>query len=371
MSERKNVYISFTSSLVIHVFLCIFYLYLSQARKTNMIFLENIELIEIEPDIPIIQEMPRQAQIPPKSVIDFIKMALPVFKKPKPQEVIEPEIDSKILKKAPEKISLDKTLKTRSKQQISLTKKKYEKSEKLSEIIPKTEIDKKDKFAMIAPQKPDIDLAEVGKVAVGKTSLSQPISLKKKTLASLKKIKDLKQVRIVKAKDSSYSYKPQTLKKTGISIAKRRHTTVSKPSLGYGKGISLTRQIRKPSEKLKISQPITKKVEKTSAGMIRKAKPDKKSIQISGQVVGRKILASYLPVYPDWARVKNIEADVVIRFYVSFQGIVREKLYLERTSGYSKLDQLAMESLKKWVFEPLKTTAGDQWGIITFRYLLE
>ena len=51
--------------------------------------------------------------------------------------------------------------------------------------------------------------------------------------------------------------------------------------------------------------------------------------------------------------------------------MVREKLYLERTSGYSRLDKLAMEALEKWTFEPLKTAVGDQWGIITFRYLLK
>ncbi|GAI25413.1 unnamed protein product, partial [marine sediment metagenome] len=39
--------------------------------------------------------------------------------------------------------------------------------------------------------------------------------------------------------------------------------------------------------------------------------------------------------------------------------------------GYSKLDRLAMEAIKRWVFEPLETNGGDQWGIITFRYLLK
>ena len=77
-----------------------------------------------------------------------------------------------------------------------------------------------------------------------------------------------------------------------------------------------------------------------------------------------------MPVYPDWARAQNIEADVVVRFYVSCDGKVRDKLYLERTSGYSKLDKLVMEALKKWVFEPVKS-GGDQWGVVTVRYLLE
>jgi len=32
---------------------------------------------------------------------------------------------------------------------------------------------------------------------------------------------------------------------------------------------------------------------------------------------------------------------------------------------------IAMEAIKKWVFEPLKDSKGDQWGIVTFRYLLK
>lgn len=365
MAETKNVYISFSSSLLIHSLIFGFYLYLNQLRKTNLIILENIELIEIEQDETIVQKMPRQ--IPPKTILDFVKMAMPVFKKPKPQsqEIAEPEIDRKLIEKVPEKIHLDKTLNTRPESQISLTQKKHVSSEKLSEIIPETESAKRPELAMLSSQEPAIDLAEVGKIAVGETSISQPISLKKKTVPVLR---DFKQGDVTKAKTSD-SYKPSTLKGAKISIEKKISPAVSKPTLGYGKGISLTNQRRNLPRELEVAPSVTRIVEKTPIGVIKETKPDKKSVEISGQIVGRKIISSYLPVYPDWARAANIEADVVIRFYVSPQGEVREKLYLERTSGYTKLDQLAMDALRKWVFESLKTT-GDQWGIITFRYLL-
>lgn len=368
MIETRNVYISFTSSFMVHILIFSFYLFLKEAQKANILLLENIELIEIEPDIHVAQQMPIPKQAPPKSMLDFVKMALPSFRKPKFQEIAEPEIDSKIKKELPEKIDLKKTIEARPKSRISLTRNKYEKSEKLSEVIPEKELDNKEKLALLSPQGPAIDISEVGKVAIKGNSFSQPISLNKRTVSS--SLKEFKEVEVSRAKKT---YRPQVLKETTVSIGKRKPASGKLP-LGYGKGISLTKQkkrTRKLSQELNIVEPVTRKTEKIDFSKVREAKPDKKSVEITGPVVGRKILASYLPVYPDWAKVKNVEANVIIRFYVAPEGTVREKLYLERTSGYSTLDKLAMDALRKWIFEPIKTGAGDQWGMITFRYLLK
>lgn len=374
MFEKKYVHISFTISILAHSLLFMsYYSYLLKAKEVATTFLENIELIEIEPDILVIQEMP--GQVPPRNVIEFFKMSLPTFKKPKFQEITKPEIErEKTLKEVSEKIDFDRTIEVRPGPQISLTQDKYVKREKLSEIIPDAEVYSEEKLDMLSPHEPDIEIEEVGKVAVGKISYSQPIDLEKKTSHS--PLKDIKEVEIKQVK---YTYKPPTLKEATVSVKKRRSTD-TKPTLGYGKGTSLeydkrvllAKQRIKTSEDLKkIAKPVAEKVEKTEVGLIREAKPEKKSVEIMGPVVGRKILTSYLPVYPDWARAEHIEADVVIKFYVSPEGKIREKLYLERTSGYSKLDRLAMEAIKRWVFEPLETSGGDQWGIITFRYLLK
>ena len=40
-------------------------------------------------------------------------------------------------------------------------------------------------------------------------------------------------------------------------------------------------------------------------------------------------------------------------------------------SGYGRLDRLALEHLKKWRFEALALGEGNQWGVITFRFILE
>lgn len=350
-----------------------YYSYLIKAKEVATTFLENIELLEIEPDVLVVQEMP--GQVPPKNVIEFFKMSFPTFKKRKFQEITEPEIErEKTLKEVSEKIDLDKTIEVRPTPQISLTQDKYVKREKLSEIIPDAEVYGEEKLDMLSPREPDIKIEEVGKVAVGEISYTQPIDLEKKAPPS--PLKDIKEVEI---KQVRYTYKPGTLKEAAVSIEKRR-STVTKPTLGYGKGtplgygkrVLLAKYRIKTSEDLKkIARPVAEKVEKTEVGLIREAKPEKKSVEITGPVVGRKIVTSYIPVYPDWARAEHIEADVVIKFYVSPEGKIREKLYLERTSGYSRLDRLAMEAIKKWVFQPLETKGGDQWGIITFRYLLK
>ena len=61
---------------------------------------------------------------------------------------------------------------------------------------------------------------------------------------------------------------------------------------------------------------------------------------------------------------------MAIRFTVSPSGDISGKPGIERTSGYSELDQICLEILKQWKFSPL---AGeqDQWGVITFRFTLD
>jgi TonB family protein len=45
---------------------------------------------------------------------------------------------------------------------------------------------------------------------------------------------------------------------------------------------------------------------------------------------------------------------------------------VERTSGYGRLDRLAMDHLKKWRFDPLRLDdPRTEWGVITFRFILE
>jgi TonB family protein len=121
-----------------------------------------------------------------------------------------------------------------------------------------------------------------------------------------------------------------------------------------------------PSSQAPATSPATEKLQATLDSK-------NKSVEISGPLAQRKIVSMPLPSYPQWAKSRGIEAEVVIRFFVSGEGKVRDRMILERTSGYRELDQLSMEALKKWIFAPLDSGSeeADQWGIITFRFRLK
>ena len=101
------------------------------------------------------------------------------------------------------------------------------------------------------------------------------------------------------------------------------------------------------------------------------ATESKKGVEIEGPLADRKVLNYEIPEFPSWAKDQGIlEASVGIKFWVNKDGEVLPNMRVEHTSGYGQLDRLAMESLSKWKFAPL-ISEEKQWGIITFRFLLE
>lgn len=371
INVRRNINTSFIISILFHIFLYSSYIYLKQSTPEDLIMLENVEIIEIEPDAPMPPPQVMPAQRPPKNVLDFIKMALPALKKQELKEISEPETEEIIKTPKQEKIDLKKTMELRSKPDIKLDEKPiFKQNTKLNEILPEKEIDNTNVLAQLAQDEPAIEISEVGRKAVKTVPTAPTINFNKKAAPTLKETQDLK----ITQKPSTY--RPQMLKEGTVTMGKRRVKKTTgynrKASIGYSKGIKLKKYVRKPAKDIaKIPSTITSKASKSSQQRVKEVRPTKKSVEIVGPVTKRKVLRSFLPVYPDWAKAKHIEADVVIRFFVTPNGKVREKIYLERTSGYGKLDQLAIEAIRQWMFEAIATSTGDQWGVITFRYLLE
>ncbi len=64
------------------------------------------------------------------------------------------------------------------------------------------------------------------------------------------------------------------------------------------------------------------------------------------------------PPYPLMSRRLNEEGKVVLNVCVSLTGLV-ENLKLEKTSGYQRLDDIALETVKKWKFIPAKNHDRD------------
>jgi TonB family protein len=120
-------------------------------------------------------------------------------------------------------------------------------------------------------------------------------------------------------------------------------------------------------EKIAAAPP---KLERRSAA-VADASKTAKGVEIEGPLADRRIAAYSVPTFPAWARDQGIlEADVGIRFTVDEDGNVMPGMRVEHSSGYGRLDKLAMESLKNWTFAP-KPGAGVQWGVITFKFVLE
>ena len=102
-----------------------------------------------------------------------------------------------------------------------------------------------------------------------------------------------------------------------------------------------------------------------------KKKEKKSMFVITGPLKDRPIERQVLPEYPDWALARGIEASVVLQFTVTPSGSVKDAIVVRRTSGYPRLDQGAIEALRKWKFAPI---AGDEnreeVGLITLNYSL-
>ncbi|MBN1621992.1 MAG: energy transducer TonB [Endomicrobiales bacterium] len=374
--DKRNISVSMIISIIFHLLLYASFLHLKGIQNENMILLEDIEFIEIEADVPIHDVLEIPAQAPPKNVLDFIKMAFLPQKEEGLREIAEPDMEQKIDINQSQKIDLDKRVDLESRPEINLDQKdRYTPETQLSEIVPDTETQGKSagQLSLQSPDEPEIDISEVGKVAVQSPDAGKPINLAKKSPSA--SFKDIKNIEIESPKKVSGT---SQLKESSISLGKKGPVTgkstmgyTKRRSIGYSKGVTLKKLKKAEVQDLNVITPVAKKSYTTSEGTVKEAKVSKKSVEIAGPVSERKIVKSYLPVYPDWARAKNIEANVVIKFFVTPEGLIRDKVFVERTSGYSKLDRLAVEAIKKWVFNPIEKNKGDQWGFVTFKYILQ
>ncbi len=106
-------------------------------------------------------------------------------------------------------------------------------------------------------------------------------------------------------------------------------------------------------------------VKKTAAG-----ENVKSPYALSGPLANRKVLSQTLPALPDWAQRQGIITYVSLYFFVLHTGEVKDNIVVQRTSGDPRLDNLAVEALMRWRFEPLSAAqyGREQWGIITFKF---
>lgn len=117
--------------------------------------------------------------------------------------------------------------------------------------------------------------------------------------------------------------------------------------------------LKKPAEQKKVEFDTSSlKIERTG-----------NTFKIFGALQNRPISEKYLPKYPRWAEEQGLECNVSIHFFVLQDGTVKNNLFIEQSSGYSEMDQLAMKALRAFKFAPI-AKSEEQEGVIVFYFRL-
>ncbi|MDP8220371.1 MAG: TonB family protein [Candidatus Stygibacter frigidus] len=87
---------------------------------------------------------------------------------------------------------------------------------------------------------------------------------------------------------------------------------------------------------------------------------------LSGEIINRTILNKIIPEYPEGLQQNS---EVQIQFEVTPEGKVNDNIVIIKKGG-AQLDQVSLEALKQWRFNPV---SGEfvQTGVITFTYKLK
>ncbi|MFC1522135.1 TonB family protein [Elusimicrobiota bacterium] len=373
MIDSRRIYICWIYSFAIHMAIFGMYMLFRSQQEANLKILSEVEFIEPESIVKREDPIPEsRIQKLPKNTWEFIKMALPSFSKPKLQEAEAPKAEQQLKMAEMEKIDLKKGLKG-SAPEIALNKRMDgAKAIKETDFARTQTAAKPDSSMLESP----LDLEEVGKVKVKIPEFAP------KTRLNLNKDIDAK--RLQRATLNRPAITRRTQQSSSLQGSSIALSTVSYKSAEADAALQKIKPIA--PAKIKKEEPKTfvasskvdlsdlskkRKLDKTTLELT--PKTSSKAVEISGPISARKILKRELPQYPDWAKEQLINASVAFRFHVSSDGRVKEKIATVRTSGFNKLDKLARDALREWLFSP--TSAQDQgrdeWGIITFNFKLQ
>jgi TonB family protein len=321
--------------------------------------LQSVDLIEPELEQPVAPPPPPVVE-KPKSALDFLKMALPKFSKPAeaPRDiVITPKIQEPKIAE-PEKLMEKKMPAAPLAPEIKLDSRKPAEAPKILDLArapaPRT--------AEPRTAEPALKLEEVGRKAVAPAAPA--ISLER---SARDRAADLSALPQIARAVPGTSAPAERIVDKGFSSAPRAPAPLSYARPGPSVSLDQPRDIAKAAPKpvVQTAAPVAAKSENPA-----KLEISKDKVRITGPLAGRKVVRSIVPQYPAWAKARGIEADVAIRFTVSSAGDVIDNAVVERTSGYTELDRLALDTVKLWKFTPL-AGSENQWGVITFRFLLD
>jgi TonB family protein len=308
--HKKGTFGSYTFSAVVHILILLLILMYQQKKNKA---LADYTLTEIT----MIQEIPdeqKQVKIePPKKMFDFLKQVIPIKQKAQ--------------------IELSKP------QDIKLDKPKMEMSKPQALALDKTKLDMKPAMKAL-----DLD-NEIGKKSISPAQMQAQLALQKQ-----QQMAAAPSAKLNMSNKAPSGFLPMAGKPVISTDASRSTGALKQSAFKLGQPTPEPKQKSLAEENINI--------------------PQKKALLITGDIAGRQILSAKKPSYPRWLQDQGAEASVTLFFTVSPDGSVKDNLMVERTSGYTELDDLAKEALLQFKFATL-STADDQSGYATFRYMLE
>ena len=90
---------------------------------------------------------------------------------------------------------------------------------------------------------------------------------------------------------------------------------------------------------------------------------------IYGPGGSRRLLFKVLPDYPEWAEEEGVECALLLKLWILPNGSV-EKVEVEKSSGYSRIDLISAEGAKKWRFNSVSDTK-KVWGMLPLKFQLQ
>lgn len=345
---------SVVGSLALHAVILGLLTYTAATKKDAVRVISNVDLM-IQVKKPVAMPKPVEKSQTPASTWNFLKMALPAAPKLQAMQVKVPE--HKSLMTAQPKLQ-DKARQDLPKlDQLDLDKKRPE----LNALDAKVETAHKMNTAKLAglPK-----LEEVGRRQV--KNLPQALKMEEQRQGAL----GLQKMDALGGGDrhaGSAAPMGEALQDAGQAPGSRFANKIAS-MLPSGGGLADRAHAGTAPQGVKqvVQEPQVAKRQAAQA-----MTETKKGVSIEGPLADRKVVAYDIPEFPKWARDQGVlEAQVSIRFWVDAAGNVLPNMRVEHTSGFGQLDRTAMESLKNWKFAPLNSEQR-QWGVITFRFVLE
>ena len=417
---ERQVSISFIISIVTHICLLGFAYSTHVQSCQQTVIITDVELLEpmpLEEEMSPVKEKARAIPFwksPQQATVNLLKKIRLIL--PEPEKEAEkaldiektPRIHAPLIKE--EEKSIEKPIEIKDEfKKKALTKLYEENGGKLPDIIglPKKNIslERKPVQSLIITPEKSIQLEEVGEKQVEVKRIirpSKPISMSFKQILEetihpeqlLEKKKRAPGKRVIPLSSTQRErsmvnlQERQETKPIGIVEKKRvavvpLQKTFMPPEEEPEKKAEIAIK-KKPAKKPAAPKPMIKPEADEIAEEPKEAQPieDKlktlrkegaSTVSIIGPLSKRPKIRSPRPEYPAWAEKKGVESQVVIYFTVTPDGMVNSDAFVEQTSGYAQLDQLALQALKGWRFAPLPMDAEqkDQWGRVTFKFVLQ